>query len=118
MHELGHVLGLSDYGTCDGLRVRGSGSAATNPDVQNQHYSLMYNASDRECRPMNQEGITERCCPDRRQPPLPRSPLIRRFQQQILKELRPRLDSGHEQVIAGASARDVQQMPLRAVDLL
>ena len=58
IHELGHVLGLSDYMTCTGLRAQGS--ARIDPDPADQHYALMYNASDRECRPQDQETITDR----------------------------------------------------------
>ncbi len=58
VHELGHVLGLSDYKTCDELHR--TGTALVDPDPTDQHYALMYNASDRECRPQNQEAITDR----------------------------------------------------------
>lgn len=60
IHELGHVLGLIDYMSCEALRVKGSGPAATDPDFRDQHYSVMYNAGDRECRPSNEETITDR----------------------------------------------------------
>ena len=60
VHELGHVLGLSDYKTCDGLRVLGSGAAADDPDLHDQHYALMYNAPDRLCRPLDQTTIPDR----------------------------------------------------------
>lgn len=57
-HELGHVLGLSDYTSCNRLRVPGSGQAATDPDPNDQHFSLMYNAPDRRCRPRVEETIS------------------------------------------------------------
>ena len=60
MHELGHVLGLSDYTDCDSLRVQAGGSAVEDPDPNNSHYSLMYNAKDRDCRPLNEATITDR----------------------------------------------------------
>ena len=67
VHELGHVLGLSDYttdnipgnDTCDGLVVK-PGSDIADPDPNNQHYALMYNAADRDCRPADQTVITGR----------------------------------------------------------
>ena len=58
MHELGHVLGLSDYKSCDALR--GQGAASFDPDPHNQHFALMYNASDRLCRPLEEDMITGR----------------------------------------------------------
>ena len=58
LHELGHVLGLSDYKTCEELHR--TGTALVDPDPTDQHYALMYNAPDRECRPQNQETITDR----------------------------------------------------------
>lgn len=64
IHELGHVLGLSDYKTCDGLRVPGEGPAAADPDFHDQLYAVMYNAADRQCRPLDHETITDRDLPD------------------------------------------------------
>ena len=58
VHELGHVLGLSDYTVC-GL-LHDLDTATTDPDPTDQHYALMYNAPDRECRPQDQEMITDR----------------------------------------------------------
>ena len=60
MHELGHVLGLSDYTSCAGLRVPGSGAATDDPDLNDQHFALMYNAPDRLCRPRDEDTITDR----------------------------------------------------------
>lgn len=58
VHELGHVLGLRDYLNCNELRGTIGGSA--DPDPNNQHFALMYNASDRDCRPPAQATITGR----------------------------------------------------------
>ena len=57
VHELGHVLGLRDYGDCNSLRI---GTSRFEPTVTAQHYALMYNAGDRDCRPTIEEAITDR----------------------------------------------------------
>ena len=38
--------------------------------------------------------------------------------QQVVEKLGSRLDSGHQEVIAGAGARDVEQVAFRGVDLV
>ena len=58
VHELGHVLGLKDYSNCASLRSQGL--AHQDPDPLDQHHALMYNASDRDCRPPDEATITGR----------------------------------------------------------
>ncbi len=60
IHEFGHVLGLSDYTNCDDLRVKTGGGAVEDPNPHDAHYSLMFNAPDRFCRPLDQATITDR----------------------------------------------------------
>ncbi len=57
VHELGHVLGLSDYKDCD--KLRSQGSAHQDPDLEDQHFSAMAKRNA-ACRPIDENTITGR----------------------------------------------------------